>query len=152
MRAVLLLAFIALFASPASAFMLWSETTQNGVPVTSWTRGANSNEVNAAARATAGQPIRVIESCRQPGWFAYVGSSNQTQRGVSCGFETKEGAIFRARANCEIEGGLCDLERLGYDDAASLGTQPATELPVNLPAGGSMNNDLRPVTGPINAQ
>ena len=152
MRAVLLLAFIALFASPASAYMLWSETTQNGVPVTSWTRGANGNEVNAAARAAAGQPIRILETCRQPGWFAYVGADNQTQRGVSCGFETKEAAIFRARANCEIEDGRCDLERLGFDDATSLGTQSATELPINLPAGGSINGDMRPVTGPINAQ
>ena len=152
MRSFLMLAFIVLLASPASAYMLWSETTQNGVPVTSWTRGANINEVNAAARASAGQPIRVIESCRQPGWFAYVGADNQTQRGVSCGFETKEAAIFRARANCELEGGRCDIERLGYDDASSLGTLPVTDLPVNLPAGGSINNDLRSVTGPINAQ
>lgn len=152
MRAPIFALAVLLLAAPAQAAMVWAETTAHGMPQTLWTKGANLNEVNAAARAFAGQPIHILESCRTPGWYAYVGADDQTQRGVSCGFETREGAIYRARQACELEGGRCDLERLGFDDGKALGNPPSEpELPTHL-TGTTASGYVVSPTGPVDVQ
>lgn len=103
-------------SAAAQAAVVWSEVSNRGVPVTLWARGANLNEATAAAKARAGQAITVLQNCRQPGFYAYVGSAGQSQRGVVCGYETSAAAVLAARYACEHEGGRCDLEKVGYDD------------------------------------
>jgi len=139
MRKVLsLLALLGLLSpTPAGASVVWSESTTQGFPVTNWTRGNDLSESMSNARAYAGGPIRVLMACRQSGWYAYVGSEGQFQRGVSCGYETKQAALFRARAECLQEGGRCDLERLGYDPkpAANENAKSDSSSPTSLPGG-----------------
>lgn len=115
-----LLSLLALGSVPSHAALVWSETNERGVPVTRWAMGATLNEAFAAAKVAAGQPLSVISTCRSPGYFAYVGSMGQTQRGLSCGYETAEAALQEARAKCEAEGGRCDLEKLGLDTAKAI--------------------------------
>jgi len=138
-------ASLLLCALPAHATLLWSETSEAGTPVLYWSKGANIGEVHAAARATIGRPYTVVLSCRKAGYFAYVGSPGQTMRGVSCGYETAEGALYEARNNCEAEGGRCDLEKVGYDSGKPIaGNASDTGIPAALP--GLTPSDDTPVT------
>lgn len=132
-----------LSATAAHAALVWSETTERGTPIIRWAMGANINEAHAAAKANAGQPISVITSCRQTGYFAYVSSPGQTQHGVSCGYETLQAALYEARVECEQEGGRCDFERYGYDSGKPIveggdETDLATNLPGTTESGGSV--------------
>lgn len=125
-----LLSVLVMLSLPAQAAVVWSETTERGVPVTRWAMGANINEAYAATKVASGQPYSVVATCRAPGYFAYVGSMGQTQRGVSCGYETAEAALFEARARCEREGGRCDLEKLGHDTGKPIADNAAAgDLP-----------------------
>ncbi len=115
-----LVSMLTLTCVPAHAALVWSETNERGTPVTRWAMGANLNEAYAAAKVAAGQPLNVISTCRNSGYFAFVGSMGQTQRGLSCGFETAEAALQEARAECELEGGRCDLEKIGHDTSVAI--------------------------------
>jgi len=136
-KAFSLLALLALVLPvPSNAALVWSESTSSGYPITNWTRSPTLSQALADARAYAGGHIRILAACRQPGWYAYVGSENQFQRGISCGFETKEAALFKARNECRYEGGRCDLERLGYDKGLELSDEEEhLAIPDTLPGG-----------------
>ncbi len=147
----LALAALLLTATGTHAAMGWTEATEDGVVVTRWTRGADVNEVYAAVRGTSGPNYRVLALCRQTGYFAFVGSDVQPQRGVSCGFESDAAALYAARLQCEAEGGRCDVERLGYDDGASL-VGAVSRIPADLPGVTSTGGAANPVTGPVALQ
>lgn len=143
-------ALLIVTSTAAQAALVWSETSTRGVPITTWAMGASSNEASAAAEAMAGQPVSVILSCRQPGYFAYVGAIGQTQRGVSCGYATPQAAVYQARMDCELEGGRCDLEKIGYDSGKALADNAkATGLPVNLPGSTAGSGEVRPPNSPF---
>ena len=152
MRALLLTFISLLFMSTAThAAMGWTEDKQNGQIMTRWTRGADLNEVHAAARAASGRDYSVLAICRQPGFFAFVGSDTEPQRGVSCGFEDDAAAVYAARLKCENEGGRCDVERVGYDDGTSL-VGNISKLPSELPGSTSTGGKIHSLTGPTSLQ
>lgn len=153
MRALMLALVLFLTAAlPAHAAVIWTEAEENGKTVTRWTRGANLNEAFAAVRAASGPDYRVLEVCRQPGFFAFVGSELQPQRGISCGYDTQEAALYAARLACELEDGRCDLERVGEDNGATLLGQVGSYLPTDMPGSTGSSGQIRPPTGPLAIQ
>lgn len=153
MRALLLSAtLLFLLAQPAAAAIAWTEAEENGRTVTRWTQGADLNEVFTAVRASVGPDYRVLEVCRQPGFFAFVGSPIESQRGVSCGFATQQAALYAARNECEVEGGRCDFERIGHDEGESLLADKQSRLPDDLPGSTHTGGDLSVPTGPMTLQ
>lgn len=143
--ACLLFSAVLMASASAHAAMVWTETEDRGVPVIHWSMGANLNEAQAAAKASTGnQTYRLIQSCRQPGYFAFVGSDGQTQHGVSCGYETVQAALYAAHMECENEDGRCDIEKYGHDEGKALADNAdAAGLPADLPgssrSGGNVN-------------
>jgi len=150
MRALILLVALSATTTPASAAMVWSETTVGSAPITNWSRGSTIEEAMNNARAYAKGDMQVLLTCRQPGWFAYVGSNQDFPRGVSCGFATKEAALYKARLECEAQGGKCDVERLGEDSGVSTNPASASAVPEILPGS---SGDVRQDTGmgPVDA-
>ena len=104
---ILLAALLALLPLTANAALVWGESSQHGYPLTHWVRGSSVTEATNLLRAHAGKNAQTILSCRQPGWFAYVGSDRDFRRGVSCGYETRAAALYKARVECEHEGCSC---------------------------------------------
>lgn len=152
MRTLLLTLFSVLMLCPvAQAAMGWTEAEEGGRTITRWTRGADLNEVYAAAHAVSGPNYSVLAVCRQPGYFAFVGSDFEPQRGVSCGFEDKAAAVYAARLQCEHEGGRCEVERVGYDEGVSL-VGNTSSLPTELPGTTATSGKVRPLTGPTSLQ
>jgi hypothetical protein len=150
---ILLLALLAVFtlAPHAQAAMAWTEAEEDGRHITRWTRGADLNEVYAAAHAVSGPNYNVLAVCRQPGYFAFVGSDFQPQRGVSCGFTDDAAAVYAARLKCEHEGGRCDVERVGYDEGVSL-VGNTSKLPTDLPGTTASAGKINPRVGPAALQ
>ncbi len=139
------------YSLSAHAAVIWTEAEEDGRIVTRWTRGADLNEVHAAARAVSGPDYQVLALCRQPGFYAFVGSDVEPQRGVSCGFSDDGSALYAARLQCEHEGGRCDVERVGYDDGASL-VGNVSKLPTELPGSTSSSGKVNMNSGPVALQ
>ena len=139
----------ACLATPASAALVWGETTKDGYPLTHWARGASISEATNMLRAYAGRNAQVLIICRQPGWYAYVGSSRDFRRGVSCGYESRVAALFKARAECGHEGGSCNVERVGYDTGEPIAAVPPTSLPTELPGPPDDRSPVRTHKGPL---
>lgn len=135
--------------SPARAALVWGESDQHGSSVTHWARGGTVNEATNLLRAYAGEQVNVLLSCRQPGWYAYVGSSRDTRRGFSCGYDSRVSALFKARVACENEGGPCDEERVGYDTGDQVIRGPATGIPEELPGPTNDRSNARTHRGPL---
>ncbi len=146
---MLVLSLASALALPASAALVWGETTKDGYPLTHWARGASVSEATNMLRAYAGKNAQVLMTCRQPGWYAYVGSSQDFRRGVSCGYESRVAALFKARAECEYEGGTCDVERVGYDTGEPFSAVPPTSLPVEIPGPPDDRAPVRTHQGPL---
>lgn len=145
------LALTLCLAGSAHAALVWSETTNRGVPTIMWARGANLNEAHAAAKAMTNQPIRVLQTCRQPGFYAYVGSQAQSQHGIACGYETAQSAVLAAHQACELEDGLCDLEKIGYDDGEAVANNAdAAGLPQSLGNSSANGNNSYPSSPELN--
>ena len=124
---------VLLFASTsASASLVWGDSSKEGYPLTYWARGGNVTESTMALRNYAGQTVNVLMTCRQDGWFAYVGSSRDFRRGLSCGYTTKSAALYKARMECEHEGGSCDVERVGHDDGSSASNVVTNSVPNDI--------------------
>lgn len=152
MRSIFFVLGVVLFtccAAPASAVLIWGETTKDGYPLTHWARGASVSEATNVLRAYAGRNAQVLMTCRQPGWYAYVGSSRDFRRGVSCGYESRVAALFKARAECSNEGGTCDVERVGYDTGEPFAAVPPTSLPIELPGPPDDRSPVRTEKGPL---
>ena len=148
MRRLFALTALALCAAalPARAAVLWSETSENGYPVTHWAKGATVEEVSNLPRAYVGGHSRTLVLCRQTGWFAYVGSQRDFRNGAVCGYATEIAAVYAARQHCELQDGICDLERVGYDTGVPATAITSTSLPVILP--GTVGADEPPSTLP----
>lgn len=151
MKRFVLLTVCALLAlsAPARAAVLWSETSSRGVPTTHWAKGATIEEVSNLMRAYVKGDSRTIVMCRQPGWFAFVGSARDLRNGVVCGYTTQRAAVYAARQRCELQDGICDVERAAFDNGASTTGQPPSTLPVTLPGAMSPGEPLGPLNDPV---
>lgn len=135
--------------SPLRAAVLWSETTENGRPSTHWAKGATIEEVSNLMRTYVGSNSRTIVMCRQSGWFAYVGSSQDVITGVTCGYETDRAALFAARQQCQLADGKCEIERIGFDKGEPSTALTPTSIPIQLPGSISPGEPEGPSADPI---
>lgn len=149
---LLMVCLFGLQAKPAPAALVWAESTQNGYPLTHWARGASIEEATNLMHAYVGPHPTVLLSCRQPGWFAYVGSDHDFRRGVSCGFDTRSAALLKAKMECHAEGGDCDLERVSYDKGNSTLGDKRKTVPDALGAAIDQTNLGRTELGPKSLQ
>lgn len=137
-------------ARDASASLVWGESdTPAGSSEVHWARAASPEEAVRLLRAYSGEHVNVILTCRQTGWFAFVGSTNDTRHGVSCGYKSEGAALYKARMECEAEGGSCEVERVGYDDGSAVLPGGQNQDAVVIPGAPGVQSPVDTVMGPL---
>lgn len=140
------------FVRDAHAVLVWGERDKKGTIELSWARGASPEEAINLLRAHSGETVNILLTCRDAGWFAFVGSAQDSRRGFSCGYNTKGAALFKARKECDIEGGRCDIERIGYDDGSTVLPSGEARTQATIPGAPNDRSPVHTIMGPIRLQ